>query len=172
MSEGPEKKPVEWMGSQDKLLCPECTGIINAEHIGAAEIDEIECPHCSAVIRLPRIGKQGVNEGNARRDRRCPIKLKVTYPSAQEFQADYTSNISRGGMFISTENPPPIGTMVDINLHLPSLVDPINLTGEVVHSHRPGEGEGGPGLGLKFIDIDAVSRGTLASYLLYLSDCA
>jgi len=139
--------------------------------MGPAESDVLPCPHCSVDILLPRIGKEGVTEGNVRRDKRCPVKLMVTYPNAKEFQSDYTKNISRGGLFVMTTSPPAMGTKVAINLHLPALAEPINIIGEVVHTQTSGEDGEAPGVGLKFIDMEPISRGTLASYLRYLSDC-
>ena len=151
--------------------CPVCHQGITEELMGPVESEVLSCPHCSVDILLPRIGKAGESDGTVRRDKRCPVKLKVTYPSTQEFQSDYTKNISRGGLFVMTSNPPELGTKVDINLHLPELADPINIIGEVVHSQDPGHGGDDPGVGLKFLDMDPLSRGTLASYLSYLSDC-
>ena len=41
---------------------------------------------------------------------RAPIELKVDYKKLNSFFADYTKNISKGGTFIKTKKPLPIGT--------------------------------------------------------------
>ena len=41
---------------------------------------------------------------------RAPIELKVEYKRLNTFFADYTKNISRGGTFIATDKPLPVGT--------------------------------------------------------------
>jgi type IV pilus assembly protein PilZ len=39
-----------------------------------------------------------------------PSKLKVEYRKVNSFFADYTKNISKGGTFIKTKKPLPVGT--------------------------------------------------------------
>ena len=41
---------------------------------------------------------------------RQPITLRVDYKRVNMFFSDYTKNISKGGTFIKTKNPLPIGT--------------------------------------------------------------
>ena len=41
---------------------------------------------------------------------RTPIELKVEYKKMNTFFADYTKNISKGGTFIKTDRPLPVGT--------------------------------------------------------------
>ena len=47
---------------------------------------------------------------------RQPIELKVEYKRLNTFFADYTKNISKGGTFIKTNRPLPVGTAVDADL--------------------------------------------------------
>jgi len=49
-------------------------------------------------------------DDDRRGDSRAPIELKVEYKRLNSFFADYTKNISRGGSFIGTEKPLPVGT--------------------------------------------------------------
>ena len=53
------------------------------------------------------------------RDVRRPIELKVEYKRLNTFFADYTKNISRGGTFIKTARPLPIGTEFLFKLFIP-----------------------------------------------------
>jgi type IV pilus assembly protein PilZ len=61
-----------------------------------------------------------------------PIELKVEYQRLNTFFADYTKNISRGGTFIATERPLPIGTEFVFVLDVPQLGDALRLDGKVM----------------------------------------
>lgn len=80
--------------------------------------------------------QQGTSE---RRDEtRAPIDLKVEYKRLNRFFFDYTRNISRGGTFIKTTRPLPIGTSFLFRLFVPTLTEPLVLHGEVRWIHAPG----------------------------------
>jgi len=79
---------------------------------------------------------------------RAPIELKVDYKKLNSFFADYTKNISKGGTFIKTKKPLPIGTRFLFKLTVPQRTEPFELLGEVVWSTGDGEE---PGMGIKFV---------------------
>ena len=79
---------------------------------------------------------------------RAPIELKVDYKKLNSFFADYTKNISKGGTFIKTKKPLPIGTRFLFKLGIPHREAPFELLGEVVWSKADGEE---PGMGIRFI---------------------
>ena len=89
---------------------------------------------------------------------RAPIELKVEYKRLNTFFADYTKNISKHGTYIKTDKPLGIGTEFIFKLFIPSLDEPIVLTGEVKWTVMPGqekEGESpGMGIGFKYKDED------------------
>lgn len=68
---------------------------------------------------------------NRRQEARAPIVLKVEYKQLNTFFYDYTKNISKGGIFIKTKKPLPVGTGFLFKLFVPSLADPLSLRGEV-----------------------------------------
>ena len=63
---------------------------------------------------------------------RTPIELKVSYKRVNSFFADYTKNISRGGTFIGTERPLPMGTEFVFALDVPGLEGPLRIRGKVI----------------------------------------
>jgi type IV pilus assembly protein PilZ len=67
-----------------------------------------------------------------RRSYRHPIELKVEYKRLNTFFADYTKNISRGGTFIGTAKPLPIGTEFVFALEVPMMSEPLKLRGRVI----------------------------------------
>jgi type IV pilus assembly protein PilZ len=89
-------------------------------------------------------------------DPREPIELKVEYERLNAFFADYTKNISRGGTFIQTRKPLPIGTEFRFLLFIPTLERPIEIRGRVkwiVEPDEDGLGDGGTpaGMGIHFV---------------------
>ena len=66
-----------------------------------------------------------------RSELRRPIELKVEYKRLNTFFADYTKNISRGGTFIKTSRPLPIGTEFLFKLFVPGRDEPLTIHGEV-----------------------------------------
>ncbi|HEX4621461.1 MAG TPA: TIGR02266 family protein, partial [Myxococcaceae bacterium] len=70
---------------------------------------------------------------------RAPIELKVDYKKMNSFFADYTKNISKGGTFIKTKKPLPVGTRFLFKLSVPKREAPFELLGEVVWSKAEGE---------------------------------
>ncbi len=104
-----------------------------------------------------------------RQETRAPIELKVEYRRLNTFFYDYTRNISKGGTFIKTKKPLPVGTMFLFKLFVPALNDPLLLRGEVRWIRREGEtavvvpdaGEAGPddpGMGIRLVYDDENQR--------------
>jgi len=71
-------------------------------------------------------------DSDRRRARRAPIELKVEYKRLNTFFADYTKNISRGGTFIGTQKPLPIGTEFIFALDVPHMTHALRLRGRVI----------------------------------------
>ena len=95
---------------------------------------------------------------NLRSSSRAPLRLRVDYERMNSFFADYTKNISRGGTFIKTPRPLPVGTRCQFSFTLPALSDPLVLEGEVTWLLGPGD-SGEPGMGVKFVfEADGARR--------------
>ena len=80
------------------------------------------------------------------------------------FFADYTKNISKGGTFIKTKEPLPIGTRCTFAICVPALSEPLLLEGEVawilpVEAAAAQKDE--PGMGIQFHFKDAATRAEL-----------
>jgi type IV pilus assembly protein PilZ len=90
-----------------------------------------------------------------RSDVRRPIELKVEYKRLNTFFADYTKNISRGGTFIKTRRPLPIGTEFLFKLFVPGRGEPLTIHGQVqrIVSGVDIDQDGTPdeGMAIKFI---------------------
>jgi type IV pilus assembly protein PilZ len=102
------------------------------------------------------------SDEDRRSDVRAPIELKVEYKRLNAFFADYTKNISRGGTFIKTGRPLPIGTEFLFKLYLPHLDGPLEIHGEVqwiVSDTDVAEGKHEEaGMGIRFVYREGASR--------------
>src|SRR6185369_530007 len=103
------------------------------------------------------------DQDDRRQDSRAPIELKVEYKRLNTFFYDYTKNISKGGTFIKTKKPLPVGTMFLFKLFVPPLTEPLVLRGEVRWIRREGDvapeaaGEAppdDPGMGIRLVYND------------------
>ncbi len=97
-------------------------------------------------------------------EERAPITLEVQYKRLNTFFADYTRNISRGGTFIRTNKPLPIGTEFVFVLVLPESAtgEPtkVELSGVVRWVVPPEEGtdDKPAGMGIRFVFQDDEQR--------------
>jgi type IV pilus assembly protein PilZ len=84
---------------------------------------------------------------------RGPIRLRVDYERMNAFFADYTKNISKGGTFIKTSRPLPVGTRFLFALAVPALSEPVTLDGEVTWVMEAAQARAGeePGMGIRFV---------------------
>lgn len=95
-----------------------------------------------------------------RANARIPIALRVEYKRVNSFFADYTRNISKGGTFIATARPLPIGTEFVFELAVPDLPEPLRLRGVVEwRVEAPESGAEQPaGMGIRFRYADTDER--------------
>jgi type IV pilus assembly protein PilZ len=126
---------------------------------------------CGTSIQLPNPESDTDAAESTRREKRCPVSLKVQYHTAKEFKTDYTRNVSRGGMFLATTSPIKVGTGMYLEMFLPDLNEPIRLSVVVVHSQLYADDKKEPGIGVEFIDIDPLDRSKLINYLNSIPDC-
>jgi type IV pilus assembly protein PilZ len=59
------------------------------------------------------------------------VELRVNYKRLNTFFADYAKSISRGGTFVPTKRPLPVGTQFQFVLGVPKLESPLVLGGKV-----------------------------------------
>lgn len=97
-----------------------------------------------------------------RRQPRTPISLKVRYRSGtvEEFAEQFSQDISRGGLFIQSGRPLPVGTMLKFELQLRDERSIITGVGRVAWCRSPEEAtpHQPAGMGIKFAKMDDTSR--------------
>ncbi len=102
--------------------------------------------------------------GNQRGFPRHQVTLAVRFRSARDFVLEHASNISRGGIFIHTDDPPPMDSTVQVELQLPDDPAPVMTNGIVVHRQLAVAGKT-PGVGVQFIDASDGFRERIDRYM-------
>ncbi len=88
-------------------------------------------PHAHGAILVWWAVAEEEAQPEPRVEARRPIELKVEYKRLNTFFADYIKNISRGGTFIKTSRPLPVGTEFLFKLFVPGREVPFTIHGEV-----------------------------------------
>ena len=106
------------------------------------------------------------DESNKRRSERLEHELLVAYRTVDGFITDWAVNISRGGLFINSRTPLPVGTTVRLIVSLPDAAFPFDLTGRVTRvSEFNNAANEVPGMGLEFVDIDDDKRARIERFV-------
>src|SRR5689334_15476481 len=97
---------------------------------------------------------------DVRQSARAPLRLRVGYERMNAFFSDYTKNLSKGGTFIKTSRPLPIGSRCRFAFTLPALSEPLLIEGEVSWARTAEEAArtgGDAGMGVEFVFPDAAA---------------
>ncbi|MCX7990751.1 MAG: PilZ domain-containing protein [Proteobacteria bacterium] len=98
-------------------------------------------------------------------DRRIPFRTKVIVEADGIRREFYTINISRGGVYIETDNPLTINSIISLEIAIDENTK-IDLQGKVVwvsYPHR--DSNYLPGMGVKFMDISAEKMEILGNFI-------
>jgi uncharacterized protein (TIGR02266 family) len=98
--------------------------------------------------------------GERRRAGRFSLKIPVDYSAVDAFFREFCANINEGGMFVETEAPPEPGTLVQLQISLPGLEEPLPVAGRVAWVSEGKEGAP-PGMGIEFVGLDPEARRTI-----------
>jgi len=114
----------------------------------------------------------GSNEGlNRRGFPRHRARFLVRFESVQEFVLQYAANISAGGVFISTDFPPAMDSVITVVLELPGQPAPVTARAQVVHRVTPEQAVAAKteaGAGVQFIDADDAFRAGIDAAIEYI----
>ncbi|MBI5544572.1 MAG: TIGR02266 family protein [Deltaproteobacteria bacterium] len=106
------------------------------------------------------------DEANKRKSERLEHELLVAYRTVDGFITDWAVNISRGGLFINSRAPLPVGTTVRLIISLPDAAFPFDLTGRVTRVSEVNNATNEvPGMGLEFVDIDEDKRARIERFV-------
>jgi len=83
---------------------------------------------------------------------RMPYSVQVEFRTASSFLVAYSVNLSRGGIFLETEQEVPSGALLGLDFQVPGA-GLLHLVGVVAWRRGLESPEGPPGLGIEFQDI-------------------
>jgi len=88
---------------------------------------------------------------------RLAARFAVRFATVQDFVLEYAANISAGGVFVQTNAPPPLKTIVRVEMELPGGGEAVPARCVVVHRVTPDEAKARgtlAGMGVQFMDAD------------------
>jgi len=97
-----------------------------------------------------------------RRDPRFPLKIEVEYRTAAAFLVAYSANLSKGGLFLETDEALPQGTRLAVRVVVPGHGPTIE--GEVAWVRTREQGT--PGVGVRFLDRASEELGQVIDSLV------
>jgi uncharacterized protein (TIGR02266 family) len=98
---------------------------------------------------------------------RYAVTVQVTLESEHNFFTGLTQDLSGGGLFVATPTLCPIGTRVQVRLHLPTAEAPLDLLTEVrwVRTRDVPGGGGKAGVGLMFLQMSPKAKDAIKQFL-------
>ena len=141
------------------------------------ELQRCERAGCDDILLKP-LNRQLLMEAGRRhlqvsqRDApRVPLRLSVHYGSGNEERElrEYSINVSTGGLFIETDDPPPAATPLRLEFLLPGQERPIRCVGRVAWLNAE-DGQQNPrlpkGMGVQFVDISLEDMRLIRSFIM------
>jgi len=108
---------------------------------------------------------------NRRTFPRYDARFAVRFSTVQEFVLEYAANISAGGVFVRTDNPPDLETVVEVSLDLPGGGPPASAKAVVVHRVTPEQARERKtlaGVGVQFVEADDEFRERIDRAIEYI----
>jgi type IV pilus assembly protein PilZ len=99
-----------------------------------------------------------------RKHPRIDVWIEVTFKSSRELVTSYMRNISKGGVFIQTEEPLDLGTVLALTFQLPGQENLIKIKGKVVW-YNPAGGIQNSGMGVQFTEMPEEDRHILEGFI-------
>jgi uncharacterized protein (TIGR02266 family) len=102
-----------------------------------------------------------------RKHKRVPVMMKIDYTTGQESRIGYTTNLSLGGMFVSTEELCLLRQTIPFRFWLPGHKQPFQLEGNVVWRGISSEesNDNLPGIGIRFNNVPINLKKALDQFL-------
>lgn len=115
---------------------------------------------------MPEKANKSGSKNPQRQHQRLHHELLVAYRSVDGFITDWATNISRGGIFINTRKPHPVGSLVRLIISLPDAAFPFDLTGKVMRVNEfDNPSNQVPGMAIEFMDVDDDKRSRIERFV-------
>lgn len=94
-----------------------------------------------------------------RTSERAEVKFKVNYIHKGDYLISFSRDVSVDGMFLSTENPAPIGEYPRLTFSVGELME-VSVLSKVVWVNPPGA-TSGPGMAVQFLEMPPELKETI-----------
>lgn len=147
----PEATPAVARISADAGATPQSDG--GEESTPVVQRADVPAPGAATPLRADDRATGG---SDRRLFRRVPFFRKVQYrfETMEDFRSRFANDLSLGGMFIKTEMPEPMGTVIFLEFDLQDGSKILSGYGKVVRVNPPGVPDFDPGMGIEFLKFD------------------
>ena len=108
------------------------------------------------------------DQGEGRSSVRVQATFRVRYPTLDQLVVAFSTDLSKGGIFLKTERFLPLNAVIRLHLELPDEGGEIEVIGRVAHVRDEDEAArlGQPaGIGIQFLDLSDERRGQIAQFI-------
>lgn len=124
-----EKEPVPMKAAKkiSRRRRREDLGLWFQDYLGASSTPEETLFKINELLSAGRIE-------NTRKNVRAPISVAVSFRFDDEVFVSHTYTLSQRGLFLKWPSPPPEGTRIELEIHLPDTGEVVSALGSVVNS--------------------------------------
>jgi uncharacterized protein (TIGR02266 family) len=112
---------------------------------------------------------QSIETSNAQRRRHPRLErlVKLRFQTTDSFKSAVARDISNGGVFIQTQDPPPVGAQIGVSIVHPTTLQKLNLIGRVVRvvSESESDSKKIAGVGVCFEEVSDENADLLQQFL-------
>lgn len=99
------------------------------------------------------------------------MEIEIDQSSEHNFWSGLVPDMSEGGVFVATHRDLPVGTIVRVEVSLPSEKEPVVAEGEVDWTRAYNDGsEVPPGVGVRFVQLTDDARAKILRFIENVRD--
>jgi uncharacterized protein (TIGR02266 family) len=103
---------------------------------------------------------------NMRSSPRIATKIEITFKEPGSLIRAYMLNVSNGGIFVKTDKPIKLDSVVSLIIGLPGDPEKMEIQGRVVWSNPTGDKSSFPkGMGLQFVNLNSENREKIGDFV-------
>jgi uncharacterized protein (TIGR02266 family) len=102
-----------------------------------------------------------------RRSLRAPVVVRIEYATVDALFSDFTRNVNEGGVFIETDCPAELDSVVHLRFRLPGTRENIKVAGRVAWIEPGADGQP-QGMGVEFENLTDADRARINAIVLRL----
>ena len=96
---------------------------------------------------------------------RTSMKITVQVVDRDEYFSLETVDVGEGGVFLKTDAPSPVGTLLQLSFNIPGYSQPLRVEGEVVYAFQSLTEGHNPGMGVSFRNLSREAEYILSHFV-------